>query len=559
MEIDNISQRRPTRRRNALGMKTLSVLACWHFLSMSAVLAFVIPSTHHPPTTSDSSSSFLLLHARQEQQSAVAVVSMDSCLAVVPPDKAWDRLQRARHVARDKSYTKWPPCIRLLHPFLADDDDNDVALKIADIVESHQIEPFVVKLNQWSLVPHVEAMEADWEAMRSIGATQHYSSPEGEMDEEAQRIQDLIAREERIGRRNFRERQRREGVQQPQTKTPEKPAKESRDGALLLEKQKRMYEEFNGPTVLILEPDAESAQKLRQLRDLLLEQLGLEESLSPYSISSSVSNELISSSSSSSTEFRPAVPIAAFPTVTSAMEMARKLRQVWQRPLSFPVTDLHLMSSSSSSTAANNKNHMSWLSQDDERHLSAAGQFGCNAMVMLRGEEEPQDAQLNQEMTNFVLERGETGGGDTAAAAADHKHNHVAAEISQDDTAELGVLGDLEHFLEEDDDDYDQGTVVVIGRTHFFTGEARDYVGMPAFSVNDGKDRVGVSGAARRRGVIHRSSARLNEQGNWGRNSDDFLPRTSKEIARQKKRLENQVLSSARTQRTKPGTDNLRR
>ena len=95
-------------------------------------------------------------------------------------------------MARDKSYSKWPPCIHLLHPFLAD-DDNDVALKIADIVESHQIKHFVVKLNQWSLVPHVEAMEADWEAMHSIGAMQHYSSPEGEIDEEAQRIQDLIA------------------------------------------------------------------------------------------------------------------------------------------------------------------------------------------------------------------------------------------------------------------------------------------------------------------------------------------------------------------------------
>ena len=47
------------------------------------------------------------------------------------------------------------------------------------------------------------------------------------------------------------------------------------------------------------------------------------------------------------------------------------------------------------------------------------------------------------------------------AAAADHKHNHVAAEISQDDMAELGVLCDLEHFLEEDDNDYDQGTVPV--------------------------------------------------------------------------------------------------
>ena len=50
--------------------------------------------------------------------------------------------------------------------------------------------------------------------------------------------------------------------------------------------------------------------------------------------------------------------------------------------------------------------------------LLAAGQFGCNAMVMLQGEEEPQDAQLNQEMTNFVLKRGEMGGGDAASSSS---------------------------------------------------------------------------------------------------------------------------------------------
>lgn len=84
---------------------------------------------------------------------------------------------------------------------------------------------------------------------------------------------------------------------------------------------------------------------------------------------------------------------------------------------------------------------------------------------------------------------------------------------------------DLELWL-DNDDDFDEGTVVVIGRTHFFTGEMRAFVGMPATSVMDGKDRMlgdQVSGAARRRGVVHRSPE-LYKKGDWGRKPEDLSP-----------------------------------
>ena len=87
-------------------------------------------------------------------------------------------------------------------------------------------------------------------------------------------------------------------------------------------------------------------------------------------------------------------------------------------------------------------------------------------------------------------------------------------------------MEDLENWLDQDDEGVDEGTVVVIGRTHFFTGEMRKFVGMPATSVMDAKDRaMGVSGAARRRGAIHRGG-NLWEEGEWGRKDADLRPKT---------------------------------
>ena len=70
----------------------------------------------------------------------------------------------------------------------------------------------------------------------------------------------------------------------------------------------------------------------------------------------------------------------------------------------------------------------------------------------------------------------------------------------------------------------DEGATVVFGRTQFFMGEARQYVGMPAMSSTDGKHRVlgeGVSAAARRKGAVHRKDY---DQGDFGRKIKDLRP-----------------------------------
>lgn len=43
-----------------------------------------------------------------------------------------------------------------------------MAMRVASVVERYQIEPFEIRFNQWSIIPHAEAMEADWEALRNL-------------------------------------------------------------------------------------------------------------------------------------------------------------------------------------------------------------------------------------------------------------------------------------------------------------------------------------------------------------------------------------------------------
>ena len=87
-----------------------------------------------------------------------------------------------------------------------------------------------------------------------------------------------------------------------------------------------------------------------------------------------------------------------------------------------------------------------------------------------------------------------------------------------------------------DDDEFDEGSQVVIGRTHFFTGDRRTYQGMPVSSVVDAKDRSmgdqgSVSGLARRKGA----SAWTWDDGEYGRKESDYLPWSKRERAKKMK------------------------
>jgi hypothetical protein len=531
------------------------------------------------------------------------MASMQTALCILPPADAWDNLQRARHKSRDRSYTRWPPCIRLFHPFCPPAAMQDTALQLAEVIERYNIQPFTIHFDQWMVIPHTEAMEADWLAMQQMqDASSAAAANDNEDDYESYHAKDeateefekLVAREEELGRRNRRNRQlqalkkqARERIEQEGSNNatstsvplPIPPAAYKAPETVeshreLLEKQKRMYEEFNGPCVVSLEPDDESKKKLMQLRELLRRELF--SAYDKYSPSSTVSDahgdtlpravleldDLI--------DYRPLVTVGSFPTVSSAIETARTLRSLWD-PLTFDVMDLQLIScvedsvvdsgigvfgsSSSGNSGSKNNNNFepnppvlsssdreglpfnvhktTWLSHaagEEERNLQLDEQFGCDAMVMLMGEEEATDQELTQEMVDFVCEKGEAGGFENdkkknkfrQSGNHDQQQHQWNVELDSDN----GNMEDLESWLDQDDENIDEGTVVVIGRTHFFTGEMRKFVGMPATSVMDAKDRaMGVSGAARRRGAIHRGG-NLWEEGEWGRKDADLRPKT---------------------------------
>lgn len=223
------------------------------------------------------------------------------------------------------------------------------------------------------------------------------------------------------------------------------------------------------------------------------------------------------------TSFRPIVPVGNFPTVTSAVEMARKLKGLWE-PLPFNVTDFHLISYENEAAPAENQfdefsdnaeynlKKISWRHVDiEEETLTTQGQFGCDALVMLKGEEVDTDEEGSKEMVDIIMSRGTPGGYELAKeAAAAETEDDVPVPLSGVESPDESDndTGDLELWL-DGDDEWDEGTVIVIGRTHFFTGEMRTYNGMPASSAVDAKDRVlgeGVHASARRKGTANRAS-----------------------------------------------------
>lgn len=440
--------------------------------------------------------------------------SMNHALAIVPPDDAWDSLQRARYCANDRSYTKWPPCIRLFHPCTVTDR---TALDVATLIETYEIEPFEIRLNKWSIIPHLEAMEADWEVSKSLPVQKQYDDSPSQKEQKTD-IEKLIAQEEERGRQNLKKRLKRQGKDPSTVATKDMQSKTTK-----LERQRRMYQEFNGPCVVALEPDERSKKLIGELRDLLGKHIFQnDKAYSPTSTVANYEGLPRSSYAADSTgptidEYRPLIPIGSFQTVSAAIEMARTLRKSWKE-LIFNVTDLQLIScerleADSPSLSAKT----SWLShaQDEEQNLSSDGQFGCDAMIMLFGEEadldDPTETSL-EEMIEILATEGEEGG--------------YGKEATEDDGEREGVSTAIDRWLEEDDD-FDEGTVLLMGRTYFFTGEMRLFVGMPATSVMDGKDRLtgdtAISGATRRRGSTHRAG-NLWSDGEWGRKDVDLTP-----------------------------------
>jgi hypothetical protein len=547
----------------------------------------VLPSSFHYGDGSSSNSP----RGSSSSSSSFTNNSTDfqTALAIVPPLPDWDKLQRARHFARDKLFHKFPPAIRLFHPF---HKGSTTALDVAQVVEELDLEPFTITLDTWVIVPHLEAVEAAWVASESAPAvfeddddSIEYEYYDSQREEDAE-IRRQIEVEERIGLQKAKARKERT-IRANAIKAREKAMRKkegktiiSEDGTIddddeeeslimkeeddeeqsssssntrnsvdpsrMFEEQQQQYEEFGGPCILCLEPNAESKQMLQDLRQelaLLLDQN------SHYSSPSSIySWKYIMEPMFQPDDYRPLIPIASFQSLQPALEVARRLKGVWGDPLTFEVNELHLLSCRDD------------YAEDEERADSAdvsprynfspesvnewfeQSPWGCNAKIMLMGQEQTHcmtedsddacdyDEDLIAQQIKLLFAEGQAGG------------NDISSDYTILDDEEEINASDIEMWL-DNDEDWDEGMQVVIGRTHFYTGEQRNYRGMPASSVVDSKDRsMGDLGGSRVSGLARRrrtSTRKINqwENGEYGRRESDYLPWSKKERPKKVERL----------------------
>jgi hypothetical protein len=322
---------------------------------------------------------------------------------------------------------------------------------------------------------------------------------------------------------------------------------------------------YNGPCVVYLSPDDASRYRLESLRERL--RVELFPNFNAFSPGSSVSpypEYLPRPRSTSSSgvgggggdggdgggisKFRPLLPIGRFATVDDAVAVAKVLQSTWD-PLTFNVTDIQFISrkvahdneyeyfdpplGGTTSIAAPNTgqlggvmnsdsfsggvgfgrttttsvNRMAITTSGEVEDVSRQGMYGCDAMVMLWGEE-PEEELMDREASLAMMmdDDDDDNDGGTNDSAIDYGKVFATAEreyrrmqtheilsaknsspssnyLDDDDDDDQGAETDestseIEAWLDDDDESLeDEGATVVIGRAQFFMGANREFVG----------------------------------------------------------------------------------
>ena len=298
---------------------------------------------------------------------------MDTALCIIPPDEAWDDIQRARHFAKDPSFYSWPPAIRLFHPFVDRASLTEVATSIAQLIEKYNLESFDITIDKLLIVPHFEDLQQHEEAQWQLPDQAPISDKEPTAREE--RVQALIQDEELKGKRKLAKRRAKERSmkseggdgydEDPDDNTEQDESEQKQSPKEMLKAQRKSMTEFNGPCVLCLEPSEESKIHIQAFREILRKKLFAK--YDPFSPSSTVTkphllekglprtllrqhgligapiSSKLSKKKREGSTFRPMITLGRFSTVTKAVEVAKKLQQVWE-PLTFRVNDLQLVS-----------------------------------------------------------------------------------------------------------------------------------------------------------------------------------------------------------------------
>ncbi len=421
------------------------------------------------------------------------------------------------------------------------------------------LQPFEVTLDSITILPHWEILDARIEALEermpqaNLGETDEQKAWRRRRDEGLR----LIEKEVTKGRERKIERERKRTVKAAnaaaksggRNEVPKLKDMQISEGDKKDEDDKDVENKrnsYNGPCVIYLSPSDESRISLEYFRETLRDELfpmydafSPSSSVSPYPEQLPRKATVSKAKSSYVTNFRPLLPIGRFATVGEAVKIAKVLQKVWE-PLTFNVTDVQFISredegdvmlntagvgfgnvhgkrdpslwdipevrhrSKHGTLSSSNEStqRMALTSSGEVDDVSKQGVYGCDAMVMLLGEE-PEEELMDEESSLSMLMDDEGEGGNDA----DHvKSTRQNGKINYDKiftTAESeyqrlqaleespsAVVGEeefsmsefhkkgIEDWLDEDDGLLnDEGATVVVGRAQFFMGAMREYVG----------------------------------------------------------------------------------
>ncbi len=185
-----------------------------------------------------------------------------------------------------------------------------------------------------------------------------------------------------------------------------------------------------------------------------------------------------------------------------AKKALNRLKSFW-KPLAFNVTDLHFVSQADSSDNPGQSDTFSYKTKESNHRYSSRQQFECDSLVSLIGEE-PVSQNLDDDEEDLLFQlmcqeentdKGTIINLDGLFHAKAERARLEAREMMMEECENNESLEQLLEILPEEEEDWNAGSTIVIGRTQFFLGQMREYVGMPASTPIDRILKKGVSEA----------------------------------------------------------------
>lgn len=440
------------------------------------------------------------------------VYSYQTALCIVPIEDIWDTIQKARHVTEDETIYIWPPSIRLFHPFTSPSALSQAALDTASmVVEKCNIQPFQVILDSFTIIPYyildsdnrlldaLDPKEANIATIHRDFFATNNNSP-SRRNQNSTNICDIATN----------------GNQTTQGKVPRK--KRGRPPKRPLDEEETFLSTmddstmqscsryYDGPCFLCLQPSPASRAKLQKLRNILKKELF--SNYNAFAAAASTTAQIPTFPASTIENrpkpppFRPLITLGRFQTVIQAKKALNRLKSFW-KPLAFNVTDLHFVSQAESNDKLGQSDGFSYKSKESNHRYSSRQQFECDSLVSLIGEE-PVSHNLDDDEEDLLLQlmcqEGNTDKGtiidlDGLFHAKAERAKLEAREMMMEECENNESLEQLSEILPEEEEDWNAGSTIIIGRTQFFLGQMREYIGMPASTSIDRILKKGVSEA----------------------------------------------------------------